>query len=317
MNNHFPEIQPRGDIYIVNLHATNGNDFVPPEGADVLYTDEDRNKNIEELTARFSKEQPYRVHVKAGDGTVAWAIEAAVHSGQEVDISIRRGGYKNDLASMVSKAGGRIALRPLVLEKLRDEPDEGGNTWDLERMVAYSFGLGAVAVGAKIANSDEFREGKSDWIKKIARFRLPKAEALGSLIADIGLVKRILKPEATIGDQTLPTSVLVNGRRIGAMIVSNGQTMSGGGMRFKQKLHEQGFVTSWVGKHRSLKKLGMAFRLLGVHPKNDRWSRGGGESFVINEDTLAQADGEHFDIAKGTYRIRELGKTAVTLSVET
>jgi len=291
MNPRFPEAQQVTDIYVINPFATNGNGFTPPEGATVLYTEADREANIKNLGALLTGEAAYRVRVAAGDGTVAWAMEASVQSGQEVDISVKKGGYKNDMAAMVAEAGGRIAVSPLVLER-RQEHDDADPTWELERMIAYSYGLGAIAVGAKMANSkEEFRTEKAALIERIRNFR------------DKG--------------RRYPTHVTMDGRKLGAFIASNGNMMSGGWMGFMfQKLHQEGFVTSTVGRSIPGRMMGMSARMIRLHPFKDRWVRGATLPFEVNETTLAQADGEDFIQARGTYRIREFGKTLVTLSVE-
>ncbi|HTH72171.1 MAG TPA: hypothetical protein VL737_02300 [Candidatus Pristimantibacillus sp.] len=328
MNPRFPEAQQVTDIYVINPFATNGNGFTPPEGATVLYTEADREANIKNLGALLTGEAAYRVRVAAGDGTVAWAMEASVQSGQEVDISVKKGGYKNDMAAMVAEAGGRIAVSPLVLER-RQEHDDADPTWELERMIAYSYGLGAIAVGAKMANSkEEFRTEKAALIERIRNFRdklaafgVPKRlvnpEFWGSKITDAKLALGMLRSEVEIEGRRYPTHVTMDGRKLGAFIASNGNMMSGGWMGFMfQKLHQEGFVTSTVGRSIPGRMMGMSARMVRLHPFKDRWVRGATLPFEVNETTLAQADGEDFIQARGTYRIREFGKTLVTLSVE-
>lgn len=328
MNPRFPETQQVTDIYVVNPFATNGNGFTPPEGAAVLYTEADRDANIKSLGALLTGDMSYRVHIAAGDGTVAWALEASAQSGQDVDISIKRGGYKNDLAAMVAQAGGRVALSPLVLER-RQRHDGKQPTWERERMIAYSYGLGAIAVGAKMANSKEgFRAEKAALIERIGNFRdrlaafgVPKRlvnpEFWGSKITDAKLALGMLRSEVEIDGCKYPTHVTINGRKLGAFMASNGNMMSGGWMGFLfQKLQQDGFVTSSVGGSIPGRMVGMSARLVRLHPFKDKWIRGATTPFEVDETTLAQADGEDFVQAKGTYRIREFGKTLVTLSVE-
>lgn len=311
------------DIYVVNPAATSGNDKFVPAGVDPMFTVADREKNIDSLLERLTNDEAeYRVHLCGGDGTVGWAVTAAALSGKNVDLRLRAGGYKNDISTMVKKAGGSLMLAPLLLEKQQDsEPAEGQNNsrWIPQKMIAYSFGTGLIGAGARIANSKDWRRQKAERIDSIAEKWLPRrlARRVGSILSDLRLVRSTLNREVEIDGEKVPATMLLNGQRIGGLIISNGERMSGGGIKFRgQGLGQRGFMSTTVGYKKDTKIVGGLLRAVGRDPFYDVRHIGTAKSFTINETTVAQADGEDFALDAGTYRIRELSKLAVKVSLE-
>jgi len=307
---------PVVEIPVFNPQATNGNKTPTPEG--VLLTSADREANIRNLGALLvDPDVLYRLKVKGGDGTVGWVVEASVDSGKHVNIELDKngGGYKKDIYTMVAKAGGEVAVRPLVLERCE------GDRWVRERMAAYSIGFGKVAVGAKIANSrKEFRKEKEELIASIAAKRLPgwliNAEKAGSHLADLKLLRRLLAPTATIEGREYPTSAIINGHKIGALLFSNGSLVAGR-MKFWQKLDEPGFVVTTAGDGKIPTILSLLSRMsLSADPIHDRWHTGPSDPFTVEAGTLVQADGEDFVLERGgLYRVRQIEDTQVTFSI--
>ncbi len=294
------------DIYLFNKYATNGgSDFVVPPECIPLETQANRADTIDALRTLIIRHSPASVTVDGGDGTAGCAVEAAATSGQaRTKITLKRGGgNKKDLAAMTAQNGGQVELRPLLLERQQSDGE-----WELARAVAYSFGLGAITVGAQIANSNHFRS-------LMAKGNRGQAEA--------GLALQLLLPWARVDGEWVQTRAVVNGRKIGALIVSNGDIMAGGAMRFRQKLGEHGFVTSVIGRSLPSKLVGLACRgiqFLGMHVgvhHRDRWTVGtAGHEFTVDEDSLAQADGEHFQLSAGKYRIRQPLEPIIQLTTE-
>ncbi len=296
--------QPVTNIQLVNKHATSsGAEFVLPPGA--IETSADRSQTVRAVQALLVGHNSVNIDVDGGDGTVGCAVEAVVRAGQNSStLRLKNGGgNKKDLAAMTAQNGGQVDLRPLLLEYLNTE-----GKWELTRAVAYTFAVGAIAVGARIANSEKFRADMKAG-KRI------KAEA--------DLAWQLLKPWAKIDGERVRTRAIVNGRKIGAFIVSNGDIVAGGAMRFRQQLGEHGFVTSTIGRSLPSKLFGLACRgitfgdrFVGVHHR-DRWTTGtAGYQFSLDENTLAQADGEHFDLAAGTYHIRQPKTPVIQLVTE-
>jgi len=318
------EQRPVAQIYIVNDHSTNGNGngFTPPEGAHILPTEESRETNIKALSGLLLPGLDYEHHVKGGDGTAGWVVETVLlsSSGNKNDIHLEGEGYKDDLRVMTVAAGGSLALKPLIIEKHvlgEDAPGEDQQQWATERVAAYSFGVGRIAVGAKIVNSEDFRAEKAERIERYERW-LPQSLAkwVGNLVSDLKLVRQVFGPQAEVAGDTWPANAEINGRTIGALVASNGQWMSGKWMRFRQqKLENEGHVISWVGDKPASVLFGMLLRAGGLHPMRDVQKIGGATYFTIKKRTLAQADGEDFELEPGTYRIRQADET-VTLKAK-
>lgn len=325
-------IQQIEDIYVLNPYSTNSGNFTLPEDIDPIYTSAARAQTVNDVRVRFSDpDRVYRAHVWAGDGTAAAVIEAAALSDNDVEVWLSKegGGYKKDIANMVAAAGGSLALRLLVLERYTPNTEHGADSkgeYTFERIVTYSLGLGAIAVGAGIANSQDFRKGKDEAINKLKDNQLLRAfdqkgklaQKIGNKIADLGLVRRLLLKKTDVDGESYNTHATINGKKIGGLTIANGHIMSGS-MRYRgEALDQPGYTVHEVGTGSAQKIIGLLFRTIpfvGRHPMHDTKKTNTATHFTIEEPTLIQVDGEDFLLQPGTYRVREWGGT-VNLRLE-
>ncbi len=302
-------------IYFINRHSTNSQLYYDEcfnryldhaEDATWIDTTVDGQCTDQLLAEVASHDQPELI-IGGGDGTLHMAVEALIAGFMPEElaridpvINVIGIGNENDVAKMLHgtsydnidhvQNGNIQRVRLLMLERQVKHELPGGNfdSWQHAHAIVYSFGAGATAEGARLANEPGYppqnaRDPESYF------GRLEHKAAL--YVAKLQLGRRAMR--ATYEGR--------NGHK-NDLTVANGSRMAGI-FRFPSRLNQSGFFVSETNDSFLGRVISLSDRFVGIGYSGVLLD--GIYYFDLTEDTLVNVDGETYTLQPGAYRLQE------------